>query len=84
MTPRKKVRRTRSPSKGLRSGDRSWLTTRGGVFGLAGLVLVAAGFFVLLNMRVAGGPSQGQAVGTNKSMGSPEAPVTVVEYGDFQ
>jgi hypothetical protein len=52
--------------------------------GLTALLVVAGAGVILLGSGRVGGSDGIPEVGPDKSMGAADAPVTVVEYGDFQ
>ncbi len=88
MTPKKRkrkpTRRVRSRPTSQRSEQRSWLGAHHLAVGLLVLLLVLVVGAILLITGYDGDSSQAAEAELDKSKGAADAPVVVVEYGDFQ
>ena len=54
------------------------------IIGIVALAVIVVAAFAILGQGGSSTPSQPAEVSTDKSIGSPDAPVVVVEYADFQ
>jgi len=77
-------RRAGSHLRSRRAGRRSWLKARNVAIGIAALLLVVGVGAILLGQGRDGDSDQTMEVDLDKGKGVADAPVTVMEYGDFQ
>ncbi len=81
---RKRARRLQSRARPRPTRGRTWLRGHGWLIGLIALLLVGGIGAVFLIQRGTEDTPPSEEVSLDKSKGAADAPVVVVEYGDFQ